>query len=698
MQSIVCGRWNRFSSSREETRNLWSVKNKHDAQKASLGELLQAQDVVVKKLINELEDIGVDIIGDGGIRWDSIFDISRCIDGCSGFSQLTRIPDTNHFHRQPIANLPLSLRESLLLNDLNFLKRHTFKPLAMCLPGPYSLARQTQNVKEIGLWRLAHAYSEILNKEIGCLIDNGAEFVRIEEPQIIQHPEDFEDFKNLMGHLMNGADSSRATLATWFGDINKLSGYFDLPFGIFFVDFVDGLASIDSLKYFPSGKTLVAGIIDARHTFDFSDSTIRDLIARILNYVPSENLFISSSADLHFLPWDEAIKKAKRIVEISRWTISSSSINSQSNSEISRSLFSAGTAGQIKTDKVDKSAIARSNVLPDKSFITSAVGSYPQNPEMRKARAQLRKKEIDYSEYRKIIERNTKSWVDFQKSIGLDVCVSGEFFREDMAVYFGEQLDGRTLDFVPSYENRRYRPVEYYQAIKRDNFGGSETIEDYKLVQSMFPDCLLKETITGPATLSDWAILRFKDYYCDPLKFRLDLAGALRQQIEYLLRAGATILQIDEPALTTRMKNFPLDISAIRECISGLEDKVYLILHVCYSDMEALTKAFPDILTLPFHQIHMEMANRNFSHFNLIKEYGFRDKDIGLGVIDVHTDRIETVDEIISTVEKALCYFNPKQIWLTPDCGLKERSEEIAKAKLRVLIEAAKECRRRFGQ
>lgn len=326
-------------------------------------------------------------------------------------------------------------------------------------------------------------------------------------------------------------------------------------------------------------------------------------------------------------------------------------------------------------------------------FPTSAVGSYPQNSAMRQARVKLRKGELDESSYLEIIKEHTLRWINFQEEIEITVPVSGEFLREDMAAYFGEQLGGRLLDFVPSYENRRYRPVEYFRAVR---YSAPISIDDFKFVQSL-TDRPLKATLTGPATLADWALIKSRKYYHNRRIFRMDLARALRKEIKHLINTGAKIIQIDEPALTTKMQTFPMDIEGISESIRGLEDKAYFILHICYSDHAALDTAFPYVLELPFRQIHIEMANRNYSLMQLIEKYGLANKDIGLGVIDVHKDNIETQGEIIEGVKRALDYFRPEQIWLTPDCGLKERSDEVARKKLQVMTETAKICREMFG-
>lgn len=314
MEVIVCGRWNRHCSSREETRKLHLVRNRYDSDKASLKELMSSQDEVTALLVRELEGAGVNMLGDGMIRWDSIFDIAHAIDGCCEFDQLTRIPKTNHFHRQPVAKLPLLRKKSILKQDLAFVSELTEKPVVMCLPGPYGLSLQTRNMPEIGLEKLAYAYAEVLNQEIRDLLANGAMLVRVEEPHILDHVQDFGLFKDTSARLLDGVDTLRVALATWFGDTNTIPGYFDLPFGTFFVDFIGEGKSVEALRNFPCDKQLVAGIVDARHTYRESFRQLRDLASCILQHVSSEQLLISTQTDLHFLPWEEAILKVKRLV------------------------------------------------------------------------------------------------------------------------------------------------------------------------------------------------------------------------------------------------------------------------------------------------------------------------------------------------------------------------------------------------
>lgn len=699
MRTIVCGRWNRHSSSREEACERWRKRNDYDAGKIGFPELLKAEDALTRRFISELEATGVDFLSDGSFRHDSIFDVVRAIQGCTGFKQLTRIPETNHFHRQWQATLPFSLSRSMLGSDLAFAKQCTSKPVVMCLPGPYSLARQTSNVAELGLENLSLAYAEVLRQEVGQLLNGGAAYVRIEEPQILAHAEqDWPIFQRVMAKLTEGLDQSRVILASWYGGIESLENYFALPFGIFWLDFVEAGHWSDYLEDLPKGKQIVAGVFDARHTYEDDLRQVYKTVKKVLKYVPEDRLLLSTNTDLHFLPYDAALEKTQHLVSFARDFSKAAPLQTPDEDRISPDddldIIIIGAGGKlIGADGkplilVPDHNIAR-GLFHELAFPTSTVGSFPQPQELRKARVALRRGEMDETAYCALVEKHTKLWMDLQHELDITLPVGGEFSREDMAAFFGVHFGCEMKDFVPSYENRRYRPIEYGGRVHP---ASGATLPDFRMASALTV-CPYKETVTGPATMAAWALIRNPDYYRGRAFFRRDLARVLRAEIDLLVAAGMKVLQVDEPALTTRMSDFFMDLEAIEKVVRGLEDRIYLILHICYSDMEALDQAFPHMLRLPFHQIHIEMANRAYAPLRLIEKHGFNGRDIGLGVLDVHTDRIETVDEIVEGVKRVRKFFRPDQIWLTPDCGLKERSDEVARAKLRVMSEAAKICR-----
>jgi len=162
----------------------------------------------------------------------------------------------------------------------------------------------------------------------------------------------------------------------------------------------------------------------------------------------------------------------------------------------------------------------------------------------------------------------------------------------------------------------------------------------------------------------------------------------VRDEARDLERAGAQYIQVDEPAISTRPEEMDLAIEALGIVTKGLKAKT--ITHICYGDFNAIG---PKLHKLPVDQIDLEFANRNFELLDFFKKRKRFPKEIGLGVVDVHSHRMEPTDEVVANLKKALKVFNPEQIYVDPDCGLKTRTVEEATAKLRLVVEATKAVR-----
>jgi len=275
MRVVFCGRWNRHSSTYPETKELWRVREAVDHGRASAQDLRQAQDAVTALLLSQLERLGLDTLSDGGFRWDSLYDIARRIGGCSGFSRLIRIPETNHFHRQPVATLPLRWEGPILLEDLSFARAHTRLPVALTLPGPYSLARQTENYRAVGLERLAEAYAAVLT---------------------------------------DGLDRSRIGLSTWFADVTVFPDYFALPFGLFFLNLTGNGQGVGAVRDVPADQVLALGIVDANQTYAEQPEDLSERVRPVASQRPAASLMVTSNADFTYLPWDRALEKLGALV------------------------------------------------------------------------------------------------------------------------------------------------------------------------------------------------------------------------------------------------------------------------------------------------------------------------------------------------------------------------------------------------
>jgi len=314
-------------------------------------------------------------------------------------------------------------------------------------------------------------------------------------------------------------------------------------------------------------------------------------------------------------------------------------------------------------------------------FPTTTVGSFPKPEYLTKARFQFSKNQISKTELEQLERKATKEWIDFQEEIGIDILVDGEMYRGDMVTYFAENFKGFEISgLVRSYGNRFYRKPVAVGEIERAN---PVTVDWYKYAQSLTKKPV-KGMLTGPYTIMDWS---FDEFYPSRRDFCLKIAEVVNEEAKDLEKAGAQYIQIDEPAVSVRPEELDLAIEAMGIATQGL--KAYTLTHICYGDFP---KIYPKMLDIPVNQIDLELSNNEFDLLDLFKKSPFT-SDIGLGVLDVHSHRIETKEDVLARIKKALKFIPKEKIYISPDCGLKTRSVEESKQKLRVMMEAALEAR-----
>ena len=308
--------------------------------------------------------------------------------------------------------------------------------------------------------------------------------------------------------------------------------------------------------------------------------------------------------------------------------------------------------------------------LPGPGLWTTSVGSFPKPDYIIAARSKFVRQEIDRAELRELEKRATREWIEFQESIGTDVVVDGEMYRGDMVAYFAEELPGLEIGgLVRSYGNRYYRKPIATGPVRREK---PITVEWWEYAQSL-TKAPVKGMLTGPYTICDWS---FNEYYGSRRDFVLDLAKVIRDEALDLERAGAKFIQIDEPAASTRMDELDLVIEAMAIVTEPLT--AHTITHICYGDFH---RAYPKMLDIPVDQIDLEFANSEYSLLDEFSDDPFT-KHIGLGISDVHTHEVESVEDMAEGIRKTLKFIPAERIFVDPDCGLKTRSVDEAKAKL----------------
>jgi 5-methyltetrahydropteroyltriglutamate--homocysteine methyltransferase len=321
-----------------------------------------------------------------------------------------------------------------------------------------------------------------------------------------------------------------------------------------------------------------------------------------------------------------------------------------------------------------------------RKFPTTVVGSYPKMPSALEAIKRRRSGEISESEFNEMVKVAVRDVVEDYLWAGVDIISDGEQAREDMVVYFAERFKGYSVgDWVRVFDNEYFRKpvvtgrVEWLRPI---------TVELWEYASSISAGRPVKGILTGPYTMIEWS---FDLHYRDRRELILDLAKAIRREVEELVRRGARYIQIDEPALSTRpwREDAELLKEALDIIFKGLEAK--RIVHICFGRLERI---LPYILDYPVDQFDLEMKNSNFRLLPYLKEYGYN-KEIGFGVVDVHSFQVESVKEIKEAIDKLMKtgIVSPEKAYIDPDCGLKRLPRDIAKAKLKNMVEAARQAR-----
>ena len=319
------------------------------------------------------------------------------------------------------------------------------------------------------------------------------------------------------------------------------------------------------------------------------------------------------------------------------------------------------------------------------SLLTTSVGSFPKPPYLAKARTQHSRGELPDEALKALEERATKDWIAFQEEIGIDILVDGEQYRGDMATYFAENLDGCEVSgLVRSYGNRYYKkPVVTGELDRPDPI----TVDWWRWAQGLTSKPL-KGMLTGPYTMMDWS---FNEYYPSREALALAFAKVLHQEARDLEKAGAKVIQIDEPALSARSDELDLVVKALGETTRGLKAKT--ITHTCYGNYEVV---FPYFNKLPVDQLDLEMSNSGLDLLDRFRKQPLK-KEIAFGVIDVHSHVVEPKEQVQARIERALEIFPPDRLYIDPDCGLKTRTVEEAQGKLRSMVAATRAVREERG-
>ncbi|MBZ4665207.1 5-methyltetrahydropteroyltriglutamate--homocysteine S-methyltransferase [Mahella sp.] len=572
---------------------------------------------------------------------------------------------------------------------------------------------------------IASAYSDILSK----FNDLGAKWIQFDEPALVMDlsEEDIILFNKLYENILSKKNNTKVLLQTYFGDIRDCySEVIAMPFDGIGLDFVEGKKTLEIVKSFgfPDDKILFAGIVNGKNIWKNNYSNTVDLISELGRYC--KNIVLSTSCSLLHVPYTlknengisddykkrlafaeeklTELSELKKILSTSNPTSAAEYSENQTIFNESRNCENANVQAVVsslshddfirhpnfeKREKIQKKEL-KLPLLP-----TTTIGSFPQTPEVKANRSKYKNGSITFEQYTAFNKKKIAECIALQEKIGLDVLVHGEFERNDMVEYFGENLDGFLLTekaWVQSYGTRCVKPPIIWGDISRSK---PITI-DYAVYAQSLTSKHVKGMLTGPVTILNWSFPR-EDISLRDCAFQIALA--IRDEVLDLEANGIKIIQIDEAALREKLPLRKSDwyseylnwaIPAFRFVHSGVKPETQIHTHMCYSEFADIIK---DIDDMDADVITFEAARSDLSIIETLKEYGFK-REVGPGVYDIHSPRIPSISEIKEALFKMLEKIPKEKLWVNPDCGLKTRRYEETVPSLENLVAAAKDVRK----
>ena len=595
----------------------------------------------------------------------------------------------------------------------------------VALVGPFTFLKLA---KFTGSKKISDVYSVLTAeyiKLVSLLASSGAKVIEFDEPYLVRdlNSDDINLFKEIYSLILSNKNGAKILLQTYFGDIrDAYNEVISLDFDLIGLDFVEGRKTLELVKTngFPADKILVAGLVNGkniwRNDYKKTLSVLNELgVANVvlgtscsLLHVPytlANETKLSEDYKKHFAFAEEKLTELNEIASLFGGDFENNEIFKKNQSLFEGRVDSEDKEVQAKVAAITDADYVRLPVFEEREkiqkgilnlplFPTTTIGSFPQTADVRKNRQEFKKGLKSKEEYVEFNKQKIAECIKLQEEIGLDVLVHGEFERNDMVEYFGENLNGYVFTekaWVQSYGTRNVKPPIIWGDVSRK---APITVFWSKFAKSC-TDKPVKGMLTGPVTILNWSFPREDISIKESI---LQIALAIRDEVLDLEANGINIIQIDEAALREKLPLRKSDwyseyldfaIPAFRLVHSKVKPETQIHTHMCYSEF---TDIIPAIDAMDADVITFEASRSDLQILDSLKENNFK-TEVGPGVYDIHSPRVPSVEEIVNALTKMRAKIEDNKLWVNPDCGLKTRGNEETVKSLKNLVAAAKQIR-----
>ncbi|WP_126938893.1 5-methyltetrahydropteroyltriglutamate--homocysteine S-methyltransferase [Veillonella sp. VA142] len=601
----------------------------------------------------------------------------------------------------------------------------TTKPV---LVGPFTFLKLADFTGRKGIEDVLDDVVKAYAEAFRAAKEEGVSWLQLDEPYLVYDlsEADVALFARIYESLLPQKQGLHVLLQTYFGDIRDAYDVVThLDFDGIGLDFIEGKQTESLVKThgFPQDKLLFAGLVNGKNIWrtDYKKvlAKLGELRAAGIDVVLSTSCSLlhvpytvanepklSQEVLQHFSFAYEKLGELKEITDLAELSDYASHKVFQAN----QSLFATS---ELRTDESVQQAVAalveedfnRPQTIQERQAAqkgifqlpllpTTTIGSFPQTKVVKENRKLFRQGEITEAEYRAKAKEFIKDCVALQEEIGLDVLVHGEFERNDMVEFFGENLSGFVFTsnaWVQSYGTRGVKPPIVFGDIKRKQ----AITTDYSAYANSLTTKEVKGMLTGPVTILNWSFPR-EDISTKEMMYQIGLA--IREEVLDLEAAGIRIIQIDEAALREKLPLRRADwysdyldfaIKAFRLCHGKVQVGTQIHTHMCYSEFEDIIS---EIDAMDADVITFEASRSKLTLLDALLENNFQ-TEVGPGVYDIHSPRVPSVEEIKEAIRLIVAKIPVEHVWVNPDCGLKTRGERETVASLQHMVQAAKEIR-----
>ena len=338
-------------------------------------------------------------------------------------------------------------------------------------------------------------------------------------------------------------------------------------------------------------------------------------------------------------------------------------------------------------------------------FPTTLVGSYPQ-PEWLIDRKKLAGRfpprvraselwRIDAAHLKEAQDDATVLAIQAQEAAGLDIVTDGEIRRESYSNRFATALEGVDIDNPGTALDRSGHPNPVPRIVGKVRRKHPVEVEDLLFLKRN-TSRKTKITVPGPFTMAQQAQ---NDFYGTEEEAAMDYAAAVNGEIRDLFAAGADIVQVDEPYMQARPeKARQFGLKALNRALEGV--KGVTAVHICFGYAAIIHQRpsgysfLPEFAGCSCRQVSIETAQ---SHLDCSVLEKLKDKKIMVGCIDLSDMNVETPQQVVERLKRALKHMQPENLIVAPDCGMKYLPREVAFGKMRAMVEGAKLLRAEYA-